>query len=209
MQPIEIKSDGIILDGHHRYKIAKELGIEQVDCRIVNVDIDEEIYLISVSLLRRHLSDDQRAVLALKYAEILSKARQKEAAKKANEDRWYNNKLSDSHTVCESEESNIKDINDTKNDNTPILEDTTFTKIDEKQITEGNINDIKDTQENQENNINDTNDNKNDNIPISEETPTNKTEEETITKKDNYNENESEDEDNIKWKNNESLSDTV
>ncbi len=43
----------------------------------------EEAYLISVVLLRRHLSDDQRAVLALKYAEILSKARKTERAEKA------------------------------------------------------------------------------------------------------------------------------
>jgi len=53
------------------------------------VDIYEEAYLISVALLRRHLSDDQRAVLALKYAEILSKARRSEQAKKAVQSREW------------------------------------------------------------------------------------------------------------------------
>ncbi len=89
LQPIEIKYDGTILDGHHRYEIAKELGIKQVECRIVElIDIDEDMYLINTALLRRHLSEDQRAVLAYSYAELLSKARQKERAEKAINTRW-------------------------------------------------------------------------------------------------------------------------
>ncbi len=102
LQPIEINFDGVILDGHHRYSIAKELGIESVDCRIVKPVVDEDSYLISVALLRRQLTEDQRVVLADEYAESLSKYRQSEAGKKAIEARWHGGKEYDVDTVTTS-----------------------------------------------------------------------------------------------------------
>ena len=54
---------------------------------------------------RRHLTEGQKAVLANEYRKILSKKRQSEAGKKANEVRWHSNNSSDSDTLTESEKN--------------------------------------------------------------------------------------------------------
>jgi len=84
LQPIDITYNNVILDGHHRVKAAKELGIKEVEVRIPELlYVDEDEYLISVALNRRHLTEGQKAVLANNYSKILSKKRESEAGKKA------------------------------------------------------------------------------------------------------------------------------
>jgi N6-adenosine-specific RNA methylase IME4/ParB-like chromosome segregation protein Spo0J len=74
LQPIDITYNNVILDGHHRVKAAKEVGIKEIEVRIPELlDIDEDEYLISVALNRRHLTEGQKAVLANNYSKILSK----------------------------------------------------------------------------------------------------------------------------------------
>jgi len=74
LQPIDITYNNVILDGHHRVKAAKELGIKEVEVRIPELlYVDEDEYLISVAMNRRHLTEGQKAVLANEYRKILSK----------------------------------------------------------------------------------------------------------------------------------------
>jgi len=67
-QPIEVTGDGTILDGHHRYRAAKELGMEQV--QVVDAPLngdDAETYMLKAAVLRRQLTDDQRAMVAAQW----------------------------------------------------------------------------------------------------------------------------------------------
>jgi len=74
LQPIDITYNNVILDGHHRVKAAKELGIKEVEVRIPELlYVDEDEFLISVAMNRRHLTEGQKAVLANEYRRILSK----------------------------------------------------------------------------------------------------------------------------------------
>ena len=84
LQPIDITYENVILDGHHRFKAAKELGIKEVEVRVPElIDISADEYLISVALNRRHLSEGQKAVLANEYRKVISEKKQSEAGKKA------------------------------------------------------------------------------------------------------------------------------
>jgi len=56
---------------------------------------------------RRHLTEGQKAVLANEYMRILSKKRESEAGKKANEVRWHSNISSDEITVISSDKDEV------------------------------------------------------------------------------------------------------
>jgi len=89
LQPIDVTYNNVILDGHHRVKAAKELGIKEVEVRIPELlYIDEDEYLISVAMNRRHLTEGQKAVLANEYRKILSEKVKKQRAVNAIEKRW-------------------------------------------------------------------------------------------------------------------------
>lgn len=70
--PIAVNSQGIILDGHHRYRACHELEIK---CSYVVNDFEnellEKLFVIDSNLKRRHLNDFQRVELALKSKPIL------------------------------------------------------------------------------------------------------------------------------------------
>ena len=78
--PIIVNPDGIILDGHHRYKACQELGIEpKILVREFKDKLDEQLFVIDCNLVRRQLNNFQRTELALKSKPIL------EATVKRNE----------------------------------------------------------------------------------------------------------------------------
>ncbi len=67
--PIEVLADGTIVDGHSRFAAAQELGLAHVT--IVDAPLngdDPYMYMIKAAVLRRHLSDDQRSVMAARWA---------------------------------------------------------------------------------------------------------------------------------------------
>jgi ParB-like chromosome segregation protein Spo0J len=58
----------IVLDGRHRLRAALELGLKAVP--VVDVELSEESpesFILRTALHRRHLSDDQRAVMAARW----------------------------------------------------------------------------------------------------------------------------------------------
>lgn len=68
--PLEMLADGTILDGRHRFKAAQELGLESV--AVVDAPLmgdDPEMYMLKTAVLRRHLTDDQRAVMAARWVQ--------------------------------------------------------------------------------------------------------------------------------------------
>ena len=69
--PIVVNSKGEILDGHHRYKICKELDIP-IKSEIKHFDdpIEEKRFVIDINLKRRQLNDFQKAELAYKLEDI-------------------------------------------------------------------------------------------------------------------------------------------
>lgn len=70
--PIIINQNGIILDGHHRYKVCKDIGIEpRTLVQEFSDKLDEQLFVIDCNLKRRHLNDFQRIELALKKKPIL------------------------------------------------------------------------------------------------------------------------------------------
>lgn len=62
-QPLDIDGS-TILDGRHRFTIAQELTFPTVPVRSVSLNGDGAItYMMRMAILRRHLTDDQRAVM--------------------------------------------------------------------------------------------------------------------------------------------------
>lgn len=73
--PITINKEGIVLDGHHRFRICKELGFKQVPYMVKEFkdSLDEEEFVITANLLRRQLNDGQKATLIMDLEVIESK----------------------------------------------------------------------------------------------------------------------------------------
>jgi hypothetical protein len=70
--PIIVNQNGIVLDGHHRYRVCRELGIElKTSIREFKDRLDEQLFVINCNLKRRQLNNFQRIELALKSKEIL------------------------------------------------------------------------------------------------------------------------------------------
>lgn len=70
-EPITTNPEGIILDGHHRYRACRELGIEPDFRELEFPDrLSEKAYVVETNLRRRQLSDLERAELGLELEKI-------------------------------------------------------------------------------------------------------------------------------------------
>jgi ParB-like chromosome segregation protein Spo0J len=70
--PITVNQNGIVLDGHHRYKACQGLGIEpKTQVKEFRDKLDEQQFVIDCNLIRRQLNNFQRTELALKLKPIL------------------------------------------------------------------------------------------------------------------------------------------
>jgi N6-adenosine-specific RNA methylase IME4 len=77
--PLEVTGDGVVLDGHHRLRAAKELQLSELPVRVVAVKDEFEHMLLS-ALRRRNLSGSRAAALAVRlgsYREEKEKARER------------------------------------------------------------------------------------------------------------------------------------
>jgi 16S rRNA G966 N2-methylase RsmD len=76
--PIIINPKGVILDGHHRYRICQELELTpKVEVKEFESDLYEKLFVVDSNLNRRHLNDYQRAKLALWAKPILEELARK------------------------------------------------------------------------------------------------------------------------------------
>lgn len=64
VDPLEITNGGIVLDGRQRLRAARELGIHSAPVRVVTPE-DEVAHMLLAALQRRHLSQSQKAALAI------------------------------------------------------------------------------------------------------------------------------------------------
>jgi hypothetical protein len=72
-EPIIVQEGGLILDGWHRFLAAKECGLETIPAIVVNLSEKDQLLLIyRMAGMRKHLTDDQRAVLAARTYEVVS-----------------------------------------------------------------------------------------------------------------------------------------
>jgi len=63
--PLEVLADGTVVDGRHRLRAALELGMKEVPIIDAPLNGDNpEVYMLKAAVLRRHLTDDQRAAMA-------------------------------------------------------------------------------------------------------------------------------------------------
>jgi hypothetical protein len=91
--PLQVDSRGRVIDGAHRLQAARELGLPTVPVVRAPLadDTDDDaitLFVLRNALHRRHLSDDQRAVLAAKAAEYLTRLSRKRRAQAAAAARW-------------------------------------------------------------------------------------------------------------------------
>jgi len=68
LEPLLVAGD-VILDGRHRLRAADEAGLQDVPTQQVDLQGEEPVaYMLRSAVLRRHLSDDQRAMVAASFA---------------------------------------------------------------------------------------------------------------------------------------------
>jgi N6-adenosine-specific RNA methylase IME4 len=68
--PLEVLGDGTVVDGRHRLKAALELAMKKVPVVDAPLNGDNpEVYMMKAAVLRRHLTDDQRACIAALWIE--------------------------------------------------------------------------------------------------------------------------------------------
>ena len=76
--PIIVNSEGIILDGHHRFKACQELGVvARTETKEFANPLLENRFIIESNLERRQLNDFQRIELALKLKPIFKEIARK------------------------------------------------------------------------------------------------------------------------------------
>jgi ParB-like chromosome segregation protein Spo0J len=67
--PLAVTSELIVLDGHQRLRVAKELQLSELPVRVVAPE-DDLAFMLLAALRRRSLSASQRAMLALELAAV-------------------------------------------------------------------------------------------------------------------------------------------
>jgi len=69
--PLIVNQDGVLLDGHHRYKVCQELGIKpHYIVKELKDEFYEKLFVIDCNIKRRQLNNFQRIKLALKSKSI-------------------------------------------------------------------------------------------------------------------------------------------
>jgi N6-adenosine-specific RNA methylase IME4 len=81
--PLEITSAGMVLDGRHRLRAARELELAAVPVRVVEPE-DDVSYMLLAALSRRQLTASQRAALALELDEHREQRERAKERQRAN-----------------------------------------------------------------------------------------------------------------------------
>lgn len=78
--PITVSQNGIIVDGHNRYKICQELGIKPLIIRkeFASTTV-EKLFVIEANLKRRHLTDIEKIELGMQLEPIAAELAQRRA----------------------------------------------------------------------------------------------------------------------------------
>lgn len=79
--PVELDEHGNVLDGHHRVRIADELGITYPTVTRIGMDeYEKRLHAVALNLARRHLTDAQKVMLGRKVEpDVAEEARKRMA----------------------------------------------------------------------------------------------------------------------------------
>ena len=101
--PIIVNQNGVILDGHHRYKACKELDklpipLDKIEVRYFDNPLYEKLFVININLNRRHLNDYQKVKLVLVKKPVLEEiAKRNQEAKLPQQGQEGFQSISDKH----------------------------------------------------------------------------------------------------------------
>ena len=79
LEPIVITNDNLILSGHRRYGAIKELGWEDVDCRLVDVE-NPKIFIVEANRQRKKTTEEilkEAIILKEEYSKMVKRGRPK------------------------------------------------------------------------------------------------------------------------------------
>ena len=79
LEPIVITNDNLILSGHRRYGVIKELGWEDVDCRLVDVE-NPKIFIVEANRQRKKTTQEilkEAIILKEEYSKMVKRGRPK------------------------------------------------------------------------------------------------------------------------------------
>lgn len=77
--PLIVNKDRVIIDGHTRYRIAKELKLSEVPIIVKQFEdeIHEHMFAIEINIAKRNLTEDQLSQLVVKYLDLEEKSSRK------------------------------------------------------------------------------------------------------------------------------------
>jgi len=79
-EPILVNRYNVILDGHTRYEICQKHGLSyRTETRTLGSEQDEKIFVVSVNLKRRHLTDMQKVLLVKPLEDLVAEKAQETA----------------------------------------------------------------------------------------------------------------------------------
>ena len=124
--PIILNKQGVILDGYHRYRACKELGIDpKIEIKEFSDPIDEKEFIITINLNRRQLNSFQIAELGIKLEEIekeKAKVRLSKAGKIGSDRRWKARSTDDDDVSCNGVGSNGTTLSPTEEEKGKTLD---------------------------------------------------------------------------------------
>lgn len=81
LEPLQVL-EGVVLDGRHRLRVAHELGLGTVPAVEVALGSESQVsFMVKAAVRRRHLTEDQKALLATELQRELSKEARAQQAK--------------------------------------------------------------------------------------------------------------------------------
>jgi N6-adenosine-specific RNA methylase IME4 len=83
LTPLDVTTTRVILDGHERCAVAREVGLTHIPVRTIDPP-DEADYILSCAMSRRHLSASQRAALVVECEQYRAACAEGQVRKLAN-----------------------------------------------------------------------------------------------------------------------------
>ncbi len=90
LEPIVITNDNLILSGHRRYGAIKELGWEDVDCRLVDVE-NPKIFIVEANRQRKKTTQEilnEAIILKEEYSKMVKRGRPKNGEENNGKKNW-------------------------------------------------------------------------------------------------------------------------
>lgn len=115
LQPLCVWRDGdarIVLDGHNRYQICTEIGVQPPFINVPNITAREEatLWILEHQAGRRNLTDDQRAVIWNEIREVRSKVAVAQKMRKARDAKTESSMSVKTADIASSKKDTRKEI---------------------------------------------------------------------------------------------------